>query len=301
MSVPDAWDDEWSNTADVRLISSPFSANPGQTQQPETKKLSTKQTKAQKRAAQAEFNRQIWAEAETPQETNYFLESRNVIPLRQEFKAAPTLLSRKGPIVQKKPKPVDASLEGLTLNEKEESSEDEDETVAQLKALEAAKVQAAKEREEKQKKYEERRLELFGPTNSQQPQKSGESSPNLTPPGSRSATPRGRRGRGRGQHGRKESQLQGQNQNVLPTQLSQPQSRLSQPVQQGQYAQVQQPKEVYDPGYAPKPAIMRREPQNKEAQPVREPKAPDGSGRGGGGFVQRRSLVLNATAQPFEY
>ena len=279
MSVPDAWDDDWSNTADVHLSSLLNFSNLSQTAQPaESKNLSTKQTKAQKRAAQAEFNRQIWAEAETPQETNYFLESRNVVPLRQEFKAPPMLLSRKGPIVQKAPKSLNA-IGDLSIKDKEESSEDEDEAVAQAKALEAAKILAAKEREEKQKKYEERRLELFGPGQ----QKSGGSSPNLTPPGSRSATPRGRRGRGRG-HGRKESQLQNQNQG-----------------QDLQQESVQQFKEVYDPGYAPKPAMLRREPQNKDLQPIREPKAPDGSGRGGAGFVQRRSLMLNANAQPFQF
>lgn len=36
---------------------------PAQVNPLESKKLTTKQTKAQKRAAQAEFNRQLWAEA----------------------------------------------------------------------------------------------------------------------------------------------------------------------------------------------------------------------------------------------
>jgi len=39
------------------------SQDPIQTIASESKKPSTKQTKAQKRAAQAEFNRQLWAEA----------------------------------------------------------------------------------------------------------------------------------------------------------------------------------------------------------------------------------------------
>lgn len=67
--VPDAWDDEWSTSADVRsdeyiqvkLLTS--GQQPAQSAQSEPKKLTTKQTKAQKRAAQAEFNRQLWAEA----------------------------------------------------------------------------------------------------------------------------------------------------------------------------------------------------------------------------------------------
>ncbi|RMD41713.1 hypothetical protein DV735_g3388, partial [Chaetothyriales sp. CBS 134920] len=84
---------------------------------------SKKQTKAQKRAQQAEFNRQLWAEAEGPRQTNYFLESRKDVPLRSEFKPPPVLLSRRGP----------PRIE-----------------------------QAKKDRVEKQRKYEERRQELFG-------------------------------------------------------------------------------------------------------------------------------------------
>lgn len=270
--VPDAWDDEWSSAADA------------QSQQPETepsKKLSAKQTKAQKRAAQAEFNRQLWAEAEGPRETNYFLQSQNVVPLRQEFKAPPTLLSRKGPILQK-PRPNNtAEVANLALRDKDESSEDEEEKTARQKALEDAKVQAAKDREEKQRKYEERRAELFGSASgtgtngfSARPtSRSGASSPaSLTPPGSRSSTPHrgGKRGRGRGN-------FNGQN--------------ISRPQQQ------QQLREVYDPSYAAKPSstyLLRREQGQdgalKEVQPVREPKAPDGSGKNGAGFVKRGSL-----------
>lgn len=285
--VPDAWDDEWSTAADVQA--------PVQSTEAEPKKASSKQTKAQKRAAQAEFNRQLWAEAEGPRETNYFLESRNVVPLRQEFKAPPTLLSRKGPIVQKSRANIGAGLEGLNLEAQGESSEDEDDLVAQQNALKEAKAQAAKDREEKQRKYEERRLELFGPASSSgnahgqnirsNGQSGGSTPTNLTPPGSRSSTPHrgGKRGRGRGN-------TSGQN---------------SPRPQQSQYQQYQQQqlREVYDPGYAAKPNsayLMRRaqghESPNKEVQPVREPKAPDGSGRGGAGFVQRRSLILDEPA-----
>ncbi|KAK5090953.1 hypothetical protein LTR05_001131 [Lithohypha guttulata] len=269
--VPDAWDDEWSTAADDQ----------DQSVQADLKKLTTKQTKAQKRAAQAEFNRQLWAEAEGPSETNYFLESRNVVPLRQEFKPPPVLLSRKGPIIQKPRSTLEAGLATLNLKEKEESSEDEDDELAKQKALDDAKAQAARDREEKQRKYEERRLELFGPDVSSNNNlagrpnsRSGGSSPaNLTPPGSRSSTPhRGggkRGGRGRG--------------NVFGNNSPR--------------AQQQQQREAYEPNYSAKPNstyLMKREPgyenpnPNKEAQPIRAPKAPDGSGRGGAGFVLRR-------------
>ena len=206
------------------------------------------------------------------------------------------LLSRKGPIVQKPRSTLEAGVDNLTISKKEESSEDEDEETAKKKALDEAKVQAAKDREEKQRKYEERRLELFGPdasasNNARPNSRSGGSTPNnLTPPGSRSATPHrgGKRGRGRGN-----------NQNTTPR------------GQHFQQYQQQQLKEVYDPGYSAKPNstyLLRRErgqeSPNKEAQPIREPKRPDGSGRGGAGFVLARRPVAEYASQtvpPYQF
>lgn len=48
-------------------------------------------------------------------------------------------------------------------------------------------------------------------------------------------------------------------------------------------------KELYDPDYSVKPGnvmIQRRE-QSGLGQPTRQPRGPDGSGRGGAGFVNR--------------
>ncbi|KAI5285219.1 hypothetical protein KEM55_000744, partial [Ascosphaera atra] len=56
-SIPDAWDDNWERIADKEEESSPTSPPPD-------KKPSGRIAKAQRRAAQAEFNRQLWAEAE---------------------------------------------------------------------------------------------------------------------------------------------------------------------------------------------------------------------------------------------
>lgn len=201
-------------------------------------------------------------------------------------------MSRKGPIVQRPRSTLESGIEGLDIRNKEESSEDEDEAVAQQKALELAKVQAAKDREEKQRKYEERRLELFGPeasnSNSARPtSRSGGSTPaTLTPPGSRSSTPHrgGKRGRGRGS-----------NQNNNP-------NRAQQQAQQYQ----QQLREVYDPTYAAKPTstyLARRDHGGgspaRAGQPIREPKAPDGSP---GFSIKRRSVIdeSSQTAVPFQ-
>lgn len=238
-------------------------------------------SKAQKRAQQAEFNRQLWAEAEGPKEPNYFLESRNVVPLRSEFKPPTVLLSRKGPVVQSK-KPLNGALDGLDLN-KEESSDDEEDLKQREREIEERKERTKKEREERQRKYEERRQELFG-TNTHTPvngkTQSGNSSPqSLTPPGSRSSTPS--RGRGRG----------GRRGGVVGVQQGRPQR--------------QQQSELYEPGYAPKPDsvfLQRREnavtgPKSEELQqPMRLPKGPDGSGRGGFGFSARGGKQSSNTA-----
>jgi len=278
--VPDAWEDDWSNAVDEQ----PTPPN----DPTETKKASSKVSKAQRRAQQAEFNRQIWTEAEGPRETNYFLESRNVVPLRSEFKPPPILLSRKGPIIHS-PKPHIGALADLNLNDRNaESSEDEDEVKERELSLAERQAQAAKDREEKQRKYEERRLELFGPnsssSNTQHVSKSGNSSPSsLTPPGSRSATPN----RGRGKGGRRGGAVAN----------TRNQSRTS------------QQRELYDSSYLPKPDsgyTQRREngiPSSRtpEIQPIRAPRGPDGTGRGGFGFAHPRStrensdLALDAT------
>ncbi|KAJ9636569.1 uncharacterized protein PV06_10074 [Exophiala oligosperma] len=283
--VPDAWEDEWSSGADPTTPAN---------ESAESKKASSKVTKAQRRAQQAEFNRQLWAEAEGPKETNYFLESRNVPPLRSEFKPPPILLSRKGPIIQSSSRPPPTSgLSDLSLNDKAaaESSEDEDEVKARELSLAERQAQAAKDREEKQRKYEERRLELFGPSSGVAASnntsshvninnnKSGNSSPSsLTPPGSRSATPN-QRGRGKG-GGRRGG---GGGGSAIIN--SRNQSRGS-----------QQQRDLYDPSYVQRPDsgyIQRREnasgtsgTRTPEIQPIRAPRGPDGSGRGGFGFAQ---------------
>ena len=274
------------------------------------KKPTTKQSKAQRRAQQAEFNRQLWAEAlvspppeslcshvnsrnrEGPTQTNYFLSTRNVAPLKQEFKPPPVLLSRKGPptIVQQRQKPIDAQLGSVNLDTKEESSEDEDELAAREKERVVRKEQAKRDREEKARKYEERRQELFGTTNSagaaatggmngRPNSRSGNSSPNLTPPASRSATPNRGRGRGRGRGGLNQVQTQPQP------------HRNSQSRQQ----------ELFDPGYTPKPDSWRGSgeqglKEDKGVQPDRQPKGPDGSGRGGFGFAARGGSLAQPQA-----
>jgi len=209
-----------------------------------------------------------------------------VAPVRSEFKPPPILLSRKGPIKQSRKPPTDG-INNLSIQD--ESSSDEEDTGKKPLTAEERKAQAAKEREEKQRKYEERRQELFGSagtansatstyTNSSLNTNNGDSgSTTPTPPGSRSATPNRNRGRGAKRGGS---------------------AGLVKDVQQ------KREKDLFDPSYSAKPDsvyLQRREkglPDGKEGevQPIRSPRGPDGSGRGGFGFAPRGGKA--ATAAP---
>jgi hypothetical protein len=188
--------------------------------------------------------------------------------------------------------PTDA-LGNLDLSNKGESSEDEDEVKAKQQSLAERQARAAREREEKQRKYDERRQELFGTpsttnnVNGRPTSRSGTSTPNSnTPPGSRSSTPSNGRGRGRGRGRGNPNSIHQQQQQQYPRN---PQR------QQG----------LYDPNYTIKPEsanISRRESPltlPKPEQPIRTPRGPDGSGRGGFGFAPRggnSNLATNRTS-----
>ena len=220
--------------------------------------------------------------SEGPRETNYFLETRSVaVPLHSEFKPPPILLSRKGP---KTPKPPTDSVSNLHI--RDESSSEEDENSKKTLTLVERQAQAAKEREEKQRKYDERRLELFGAHTTSgaannnaaaSNNNSGNSTPRNntpTPPHSRSATPNRSRGRG----GRRAGAA----------------AVVTRDQQQQQQQQQRPSTNLYDASYSPKPDslyVQRQEGtsvlKTDEVAPVRAPKGPDGTGRGGFGFAPR--------------
>ncbi|KAJ5899046.1 hypothetical protein N7495_003790 [Penicillium taxi] len=107
--VPDAWDDDWESKAD--------------TAPPPEKKVSSKVTKAQRRAQQAEFNRQLWAEAESPQ-TLHFVEARSDVPLKQDIKPTVTLLSRR-PQVATRYSGINSATAGMGQLGLEDDSDEE--------------------------------------------------------------------------------------------------------------------------------------------------------------------------------
>ncbi|KAJ5088434.1 hypothetical protein N7456_012050 [Penicillium angulare] len=262
--VPDAWDAEWESQADT-LGNGPTP--------PTEKKVSSKVTKAQRRAQQAEFNRQLWAEAETPQ-TFHFVEARSEVPLKQDFKPAVTLLSRRPQNVnrQSSSNGVDAATAGVSqlgINGYEDDS-DEDASKAPEPTLEERQAIARKNREEKQRKYEEVRERLFG---SPSANTSGNTSPGTTTP-PRQNQPGEGRGKGKGRGGGRDYQKRDSSSTSSMSSIS---------------------RNLYDPATSVKaggPPSQRRdrpsdrgdaERQNSPApqQPIRNPRGPDASGRGG--------------------
>lgn len=238
--MPDAWDDDW------------IAKGESSTAKNEAAPSSTKISKAERRAKQAEFNRQLWEDAEDPQD-NFFLKSRDIVPLKTEFKPAVKVLSRKPE------KKSAAGVEGIGQLNIDDDDESEDENKKHELTAEERREKAQREREEKQKKYEEVRQKLFGNDESSSttavsgPKKNN--SKNSSPPRNQSRNKNSRDSRPSSSASNKTGRL-------------------------------------YDPNDTGKPgtsSVLRKETKVEpdELQPIRSPRAPDNSGRGGFGFAPR--------------
>lgn len=192
----------------------------------------------------------------------HFLAAK-AVPLKSEFKPTLKVLSRK---------PVSQDLEDGDDNEQPGKN--------QL-TVEEIRAKTQREREEKQKKYEEVRARLFGTE-----PKSGSSSPgNATPPSHGEDGRNGGRGKGRN---RGNGGGSGRAQDI----------RRPDSGQSG-------PRELFDPNYTAKPgsiSIARRgndgstsgrstpnptRGDRDDAYVLRTPRVPDAAGRGGFGFTNR--------------
>ena len=236
--MPDAWDDDWIAKADTP------------TPPPEPAASSTKVSKAEKRARQAEFNRQIWADAEDPQD-NFFLRTHDVVPLKSEFRPAMKVLSRKP-----KAEPTAASDPSIGMSQLgiEDDEDSEDDAKKNTMTTQERQEKAARDREEKQKKYEEVRQKLFGAGDA--------SSPSSASPAKKDGTSRN------------------QSRNKTPKE-SRPSSSAS-----NRNRQLYDPNDVGKPGAS---SVLKKETKAtpNEIQPIRNPRNPDDSGRGGFGFAPR--------------
>lgn len=248
-AVPDAWDDDWEATVDKQ----------DDALQEEKLPEEIKVSKAERRAKHAELNKQLWDSAENP-ERMHFLEARDV-PLKSTFKPGVTVLSRKPPPKVLSRDGATSGMAGLRLDD-DEDSEEETRKKSEL-AFAERQAKAQREREEKQRKYKEVREKLFGASPSDETQ--GRASPT-----------RPSRGKGKGRGGRD----------------SQPSSSNDQSPARG----GNQRRQLYDPEYSVKPNstyIQKKEATDSrpetpnEGQPIREPRGPSVSGRGGNGFAPR--------------
>ncbi|KAL6717905.1 hypothetical protein ACLMJK_003990 [Lecanora helva] len=239
--MPDAWDDDW------------IAKSEAPTKAAEPAASTPKLTKAERRARQAEFNRQIWADAEDPQD-NFFLRTHDVVPLKSDFKPAMKVLSRKP-----KPTPAAGSDPSAAMGQLNiEDDDSDDDAKKDTMTAQERQEKAAREREEKQKKYEEVRQKLFGDENA---------------PTSRSSS-----------SAKKDNHSRNQSRNKTPRD-SRPSSSASNTNRQ-----------LYDPndtGKQGNSSVLKKEikPTPDEIQPIRTPRNPDNSGRGGFGFAPRGGRV----------
>lgn len=176
-------------------------------------------------------------------------------------------------VLSRKPTTADAAL-GVGQLSLDGDDQDEEEDQAKERALtaEERQLKAQQEREEKQKKYEEARQRLFGVGNASAVKSSG----SVTPPRQRVNDESRGMGKSRGtRDGR----------HITPSASGTGATR-----------------QLYDPNDNAKPDSMYVQKKDRtptasgrstpnEQQPIRSPRGPDGSGRGGFGFVPRGGKV----------
>ncbi|KAH6648396.1 hypothetical protein BKA67DRAFT_661376 [Truncatella angustata] len=297
IAVPDAWEDDWEAQAD-RAATEPPAPEPAPA--PLSKK--------ERIARHAELNRKIWQAAEEPDNGAplQYLSQQPAPPLAQQFKAPMTLLSRK-PVLAKR-NPVTGGMASMTLDDSDDEDKKPQETIEEIRARQQ------REREERQRRYDEARAKIFGDSGAASGNSkpgSGRNSGTSTPGTTTPPRPGGeRRGRGRGRGGHR-----GGDRNSRPHDRGESgdYQRLKENTHQGG-ASLQKPsqnihqggaslrdevreKQLYDPDFSSKPGFSfekrsapstpgRSTPRNDE-QVIRAPRGPDGSGRGGFGFVKR--------------
>ncbi|KAK4507731.1 hypothetical protein PRZ48_001466 [Zasmidium cellare] len=213
-----------------------------------TQEPAPKLTKAERRAQHVEQQKQLWDSAENPGR-NLWLEAQGVAPMKQEFK--PTLLSRKPPTIAKK-------------GAEDDEDSEEERRKAQEASFEERQRKAKIEREEKQKRYAEARERIMGSSNASPAANSRESS---------QGRDNNRRGRGNRMNGSRRSQPDTPAERS-PVRAAQPRTGDNQ---------------LFDPDDMSRRLAPKRETTQspREDQPLRQPRGPDNSGRGGFGFANR--------------
>ncbi|KAH6619244.1 hypothetical protein B0J18DRAFT_238938 [Chaetomium sp. MPI-SDFR-AT-0129] len=283
--VPDAWDDDdWEVQADRAAKEVPAA--------PAAREPPAPLSRAERLAKHAEEQRKLWESAETRSEPALFLPPpANAVPLTTPFKPAVKLLSRKpAPQVVTRRDPI-TGLEQLTVRDDDDDEDDADKK--KQETPEEIRKRQQRELEEKQRRYEEARAKIFGESKPKSNTSSGQSSPRTgTPPlgGGGGEGRQNYRGRGRGRGGRAGGRDRDRDRDQENTRQDRRQPNAQQPGGT---------RELFDPGYSPKPGGFNSQkrgdasPQlgsrtpREEDQIIRAPRGPDGSGRGGFGFARR--------------
>lgn len=189
------------------------------------------------------------------------------MPNRQEIKPAVTLLSRKPPQIAKRT--VAGGIGGLSLDDDEDSEEER----LKKQALEREERQrrAKIEHEEKQKRYAEARERIMGSSQASLASSSRESS--------------------QGRDQRKQRARPNSNYNNASNSYNGNQRR-SQPQTPGDQSPAIQTMEgqLFDPEETSRRPTPKREsstPMAAQDKPIRQPRGPEVSGRGGFGFAGR--------------
>jgi hypothetical protein len=205
-------------------------------------------------------------------ETFHYLETTtNTVPLASNFKPQVKVLSRRPVIAKRDPT---TGMSQMTLDDDNDAPKKETPMTP-----EEIRAKQKREREEKQRRYEETRAKIFG----ESAPSSGASTPGtVTPPRpDGQSTPRGGRGRGRGggqsgQRSQEPRHFEGRRQDIQSTSS----------------------RELFDPNLPSQaePSSQGREgresparnltPKNEHA-PIRNPRGPDASGRGGFNLARR--------------
>lgn len=222
-----------------------------------------KLTKAARRAQHIEQQKQLWDSADNPDRFNW-LETQGVVPLKQEYKQPVTLLSRKPQVIAKR-NAVDG-VGKLSLDEDEDS---EEERRKKREADSEERQRKAKiEREEKQRRYAEARERIMGSSSNQSPAANSRESSQARD----NRRPRGNR------NGNRRSQAHSPaDQSPAPALPAKHDAQLFDPDDMGRML-------------APRREGHAAPKEPKEDQPLRQPRGPETSGRGGFGFATRGGL-----------
>ncbi|KAL7821705.1 hypothetical protein V8C44DRAFT_363041 [Trichoderma aethiopicum] len=182
--IPNAWDDDWESLADRERK---IAKEPQVAPQP----IMSRQERLQQHA---EANRKLWESADSP-ETLYHVEASGGVPLTASFKPQVKVLSRKPVVAKRNPSAAGgASLGG--------GDDDEDDLRSGQQAPmtpEEIRAKQKRDREEKQRRYDEARAKIFGESApSSRGSSPGGAGGTVTPPRTEGRGAYRGRGRGRG-------------------------------------------------------------------------------------------------------